>query len=523
MNKRFISLLLAIAMVAAMFSGVTMTASAEEADSNFVLADSIEAGDKIMFVYPNASAPKAAGPITGNNGNTFLSSVNAAITEDVVTSETALVFEVEEGTAAGTYAFKYDGKYLAPKSSGNYVVMTATEKSTETDWTVTFSSGEASVVRPEGSSGTRYLRYNTSSPRFTSYGNTNMAAISIYKLEVSQGDDSPEDIDVYFVDGTNSGTPYVFGYKDGDGEGPEATSEDLSYPGGPFVEPEGQEMNGFDYYKLTLNVDSVDRVMFGNGTGAFSAEATANHTAPLPFITDAVSAPEAMGGNRFVVYLVKIEDGVMVASKQDDVWPVPSQVIQEATCTEDGAEAFVGLRTGAESEVVAIPALGHDWGEWTQTAEPTCTEAGEETRICARCDAVETRDVDPLGHDYQDVVTDPTCTEAGYTTHTCSISGDSYPETPVTALGHDWGEWTQTAAPTCTEAGEETRSCSRCDATETRPVEAQGHDYQDVVTDPTCTEAGYTTHTCSICGDTYTDTPVDALGHNYQDVVTDPT
>ena len=41
-----------------------------------------------------------------------------------------------------------------------------------------------------------------------------------------------------------------------------------------------------------------------------------------------------------------------------------------------------------------IAALGHDYGDWTQTKEPTCTEKGEEKRVCSRCDAFETRELD---------------------------------------------------------------------------------------------------------------------------------
>ncbi|MBO4419601.1 MAG: S-layer homology domain-containing protein, partial [Oscillospiraceae bacterium] len=72
-------------------------------------------------------------------------------------------------------------------------------------------------------------------------------------------------------------------------------------------------------------------------------------------------------------------------------------------------------------------------------------------------------------------------------------------------------------------AGVETRTCSRCDAFETRPVEALGHDYQAVVTEPTCTEGGYTTYTCSRCGDSYVADETAALGHDYNAVVTEPT
>jgi len=66
----------------------------------------------------------------------------------------------------------------------------------------------------------------------------------------------------------------------------------------------------------------------------------------------------------------------------------------------------------------------HDWGEWTVTAAPTCTTAGEETRTCTLNEAhTETR--------------------------------------PIAALGHDWGNWVVTKEPTITEEGEETRICAR--------------------------------------------------------------
>ena len=126
-------------------------------------------------------------------------------------------------------------------------------------------------------------------------------------------------------------------------------------------------------------------------------------------------------------------------------------------------------------------------------------------------------------HDYVAVVTEPTCTEQGYTTYTCSECGDSYVDDYTDALGHDWGEWTETAGPTCTEAGSQTRTCVRCGEEESRTVDPLGHDYEAVVTDPTCTEQGYTTHTCPRCHDSYVDTYTDALGHDYQTATTGPT
>ncbi|MBQ3300991.1 MAG: hypothetical protein IJH04_02340, partial [Eggerthellaceae bacterium] len=38
-----------------------------------------------------------------------------------------------------------------------------------------------------------------------------------------------------------------------------------------------------------------------------------------------------------------------------------------------------------------VPALGHQWGEWTVVKPATETEEGLEERVCARCGAKETR------------------------------------------------------------------------------------------------------------------------------------
>ena len=149
-----------------------------------------------------------------------------------------------------------------------------------------------------------------------------------------------------------------------------------------------------------------------------------------------------------------------------------------ATCTEAGHTAGVQCsRCGlVESGVTEIPALGHSYGNWTQTKAPTCTAKGTETGRCTRCNAAQTRGVNALGHD----------------------------------LKHHAAK-----AATCTEAGWEAYdTCSRCDYTTYKEIPATGHHHNAVVTAPTCTAKGYTTHTCA-CGDSYVDSYTDALGHSY--------
>ena len=117
-----------------------------------------------------------------------------------------------------------------------------------------------------------------------------------------------------------------------------------------------------------------------------------------------------------------------------------------------------------------------EFGEWTIVENSTCTELGQEQRVCA-CGEKEIRDI-PLA-------------------------------------SHTYGDWTALSPATCTEDGLEIRYCG-CGVTEIKDVEATGHSHSAVVTPPTCTERGFTTHTCVGCGDSYIDTYVEALGHNFQ-------
>ena len=243
-------------------------------------------------------------------------------------------------------------------------------------------------------------------------------------------------------------------------------------------------------------------------------------------------------------------------------------VDKEATCEEAGSKSHHCTRPGCDSktDVTVIEALGHEWGEGKETKAPTCTEAGEKTYTCTRCDKIKTEAIEALGHAYSEEWTvdkEATCEEAGSKSHHCTRPGcDSKTEvTEIAALGHEWGEGTETKAPTCTEAGEKTYTCTRCDKTKTEEVAALGHAYSEEwtvdkeatceeagskshhctrlgcdskseVTEiaalghewgkgketkaPTCTEAGEKTYTCTRCEKTKTEA-IEALGHNYSD------
>ena len=171
------------------------------------------------------------------------------------------------------------------------------------------------------------------------------------------------------------------------------------------------------------------------------------------------------------------------------------------TCTEKGYTSHTCTVCGDNYKDTYVDALGHNFGDWKVTKPASCTEKGEKTRYCSRCDAFETREVKASDHSYKDVVTAPTCTEKGYTTHTCSACQDSYVDTYVNALGHDYKA--VVTKPTCTEQGYTTYTCSRCnDSYKADYVPAKGHTDGEwkVTKQPTLTSEGTKTLYCSVCG-----------------------
>ena len=97
-------------------------------------------------------------------------------------------------------------------------------------------------------------------------------------------------------------------------------------------------------------------------------------------------------------------------------------------------------------------------------------------------------------HDWHDTETTlPTCTKDGEKVWECSRCGMKKTE-KISALGHDWGDWTVTTPATCTNEGVETRICNRDHShVETRTIPTTGHNWVD---------NGNGTHTCTNCGAT---------------------
>lgn len=186
-----------------------------------------------------------------------------------------------------------------------------------------------------------------------------------------------------------------------------------------------------------------------------------------------------------------------------------------ATCGKDGFKIYDCSNGGCKGTItVKVPATGiHTPDGNTVAAVPaTCTEKGTKAyQRCTGCGCylepgthskLESIVIPATGHSYTDVVTAPTCTEKGYTTHTCSVCGDSYVDTKVAALGHNFSVTVPAKPATCKEEGyTEYKVCSRCGAEDPNHpkvvVPVQNHslaliDHQN----PTCVADGYNKFKC---------------------------
>ena len=121
---------------------------------------------------------------------------------------------------------------------------------------------------------------------------------------------------------------------------------------------------------------------------------------------------ERYGKNDVIIDNSWVSEGNTMNQKFNHDWH--NTVTRRPTCTKDGEKVWECSRCGMK-KTEKIPALGHDWGDWTVTTPATCTNEGVETRTCNRDPShVETRTIPTTGHNWVD---------NGNGTHTCTNCG----------------------------------------------------------------------------------------------------
>lgn len=220
----------------------------------------------------------------------------------------------------------------------------------------------------------------------------------------------------------------------------------------------------------------------------------------------------------------KLSLGETIA-KKEHTWIKQDNI--PATCEKGEMEVEKCSVCGETKETQISDPLGHDYGEWKITKEPTCTKYGTKKRICKRCNEYEIDVIDPTGHQHTKIIDQKkaTCEEKGY-------SGDLYCEDcrliiqlgqEIAATGHTWDNGEITKEPTQTATGIRTYTCKTCQKTRTETIPMlKGHHWDNgtVIKEPTCTESGEKIYHCTDedCNESYTET-IKATGHQHTKLI----
>ncbi|MBR3588098.1 MAG: Ig-like domain-containing protein [Clostridia bacterium] len=111
------------------------------------------------------------------------------------------------------------------------------------------------------------------------------------------------------------------------------------------------------------------------------------------------------------------------------------EVTVEPSCSGEGYTGIACSVCGdVKDKTNVVPALPHEYSEWTDKLAPTCLETGSRERTCLVCSNVETEAIPALGHDYKDTVVAPNYEVGGYTLHECNRCGHSFKDTETEKL-----------------------------------------------------------------------------------------
>ena len=159
----------------------------------------------------------------------------------------------------------------------------------------------------------------------------------------------------------------------------------------------------------------------------------------------------------------------MPAPPTDHFWVIDNRVF--ATCTTSGYTRFICDDCGTEGDTVTMSALGHKFGAWFTTTQPTCMANGIQKRECTRCGATETKSIAKTDHKFGAwfTTTQPTCMEKGIQTRECTYCGVTE-RREAAKTDHNWDAGKVVAQPTTSQEGVMQWICNMCSAIRTKPI-----------------------------------------------------
>ncbi len=177
------------------------------------------------------------------------------------------------------------------------------------------------------------------------------------------------------------------------------------------------------------------------------------------------------------------------------------------TAVENGKTVISATTMDGSNKVAkcTVKVVGHNFGEWTVTEEPTCQDEGVETRVCKSCKKIQERTLDTVDHNWQKFYTvdeEPTCTDIGVAYIYCDDCDETCDTYYIPATEHCFGASEIIDYADCETDGLVVRMCKYCDETEEIVIPALGHCWTDekvVDFEPTNDSYGQKSYHCLYC------------------------
>ena len=137
-------------------------------------------------------------------------------------------------------------------------------------------------------------------------------------------------------------------------------------------------------------------------------------------------------------------------------------VVVAPTCEDMGYTLYTCARCDRSYKDNFVGALGHKYGEWTTTAQPTCDKNGDKQAVCVVCNMTVSEPIPALGHTYTESVVLPSCVAQGYTIHICTVCSYGYQDNYTAVIPHTYGDWVVDVEPTLLAEGSRHHICTAC-------------------------------------------------------------
>lgn len=189
------------------------------------------------------------------------------------------------------------------------------------------------------------------------------------------------------------------------------------------------------------------------------------------------------------------------------------------TAVENGKTVISATTMDGSNKVAkcTVKVVGHNFGEWTVTEEPTCQDEGVETRVCKSCKKIQERTLDTVDHHWQKYFTvdeEPTCTDIGVAYIYCDDCDETCDTYYIPATEHCFGASEIIDYADCETDGLVVRMCKYCDETEEIVIPVLGHCWTDekvVDLEPTNDSYGQKSYHCLYCDATYDEEEIPPL------------